>query len=137
MISTSINKIGCMKLHYFKRDLILVLVFYNCSNEKQQFRNTLEGCWSLVNVSCECIPINLGVNEHTWTFNISKSTITVENSVTEKLHTLLGSGNYNVKITADMLVIGSITHEYYFEEGSLYLADHQHSDGPLIKFVKS
>ena len=116
-------------------------ILFSCNesdenNENNEVTNELDGQWNLVSVSCLCEPIDLQTGEHLWNFDINNSELNVVNNVTESLHTILETGNYDITVTNNKVKIQSVEYDYYFENGKLYLADSPESDGPLITFIK-
>ena len=116
-------------------------ILFSCNesdenNENNEVTNELDGQWNLVSVSCLCEPIDLQTGEHLWNFDINNSELNVVNNVTESLHTILETGNYDITVTNNKVTIQSVEYDYYFENGKLYLADSPESDGPLITFIK-
>jgi len=117
--------------------LFILIGMISCNNtDENEITNKLNGKWNLVNVSCECQPVDLETGEHIWTFDLSKNKLYVINNVAEQLHTIFDTGTYNITVTGNKVTILAITYDYYFKNEKLFLADHPESDGPLIKFVK-
>lgn len=117
--------------------IVLLGLFTFCSkNNKDSINSDLNGKWNLVQVTCFCEPINLEIGEQIWTFNLSDNELIVENNVTEPLHTIFETGNYEINIEVDKITILSVEYDYYFENGKLYLSDNPEVDGPLIEFIK-
>ena len=106
------------------------------NDQYNQATNEFNGEWNLVSVSCLCEPIDLESGEHIWCFDINNSVLNVMNNVTESLHTLLETGTYDIIVTNNKVKIQTVEYDYYFENGTLYLADNPESDGPLIEFVR-
>lgn len=118
--------------------LLLFTVFISCSkNDNPVKTNPLNSQWNLIKVTCECQTINLEIGEHVWTFNTSESKLYVQNNVTEQLHTILETGTYDISISGDKITILTVEYDYYFENGTLFLADQPEADGPLIKFIEN
>ena len=123
-----------------KKEIIILMfigILTSCSKDGDNpINNDLNGKWNLISVSCLCEPINLNIGEHIWTFDISNNNLLVENNVTVQLHTLLESGNYEIKVNDNKVTIISVEYDYYFIDGKLYLADDPEVDGPIIEFVR-
>jgi len=112
-------------------------ILFSCnSDENNAIADELNGEWNLISVSCLCEPISLETGEHIWNFNVNDSELNVVNNVTESLHTILETGNYDITVSNDKITIQNIEYDYYFENENLYLADDPGSDGPLIRFVR-
>lgn len=110
------------------------LIFLTSCNDQENIE-LLEGQWQLVNVSCECVPSDLNKGQHTWTFDVENNSLTVFNEVEKPLQ-ILDSDTYTIGITASTIRINSVTYDYYFEDGNLFLGDEPDLDGPLLRFVR-
>ncbi|MDN5213539.1 hypothetical protein QQ020_15820 [Fulvivirgaceae bacterium BMA12] len=116
--------------------ILLVCAFSACSDDDEPaVADDLNGKWHLTNVTCECMPANLVAGDHTWDFDLSKKQLNVVNSVNKPLQ-ILETGSYAFKIENDEITIQSVTYDYYFEKGQLFLADDPEVDGPLMTFER-
>ncbi len=121
------------------KKLILIIsagAFCACSDDDgPAIANDLNGQWHLIDVTCECMPANLVAGDHTWDFDLSKKQLSVVNNVDKPLQ-ILKTGSYAFKIEPGEITIQSVTYDYYFEKGQLFLADHPEVDGPLMEFER-
>lgn len=116
---------------------VLCFSLLSCNNDDEVANaHVLDGKWNLVEVSCECLPVNLDKGQHIWRFNVNENKLLVENNVNENLHTILDSGTYTIDVTNDIVKLQDIEYDYYFNEGVLYLDHQSESDGPLIKLLR-
>lgn len=107
----------------------------NDNNDSAQI-NTLEGEWHLESVTCLCEPINLDIGEHKWNFDTDNNTLTIVNNVTEDMHTLFESGEYEYTISNSVIILNDLDYDVTFEEDDLYLGHNVAGDGPSMKFVR-
>jgi len=114
--------------------IVILLTFLIVSCHKSN-ESKLEGKWLLIDVSCECIPAQLNQTAHVWDFDVDKKKLTVTNNVEDTLQ-ILNSGIYPIKIDNNNITIKTVTYEYYFKNGFMFLSDHPELDGPLLKFKK-
>ena len=89
----------------------------------------------MIDVTCECAPVDFEMGEHLWTFDRWKKEVTVENVVDDPLQ-ILETGTYEIEVSHSTITILTVTYDYYFEDDKLFLADHPEADGPLMEFVK-
>lgn len=124
--------------------LILSITFFSsCSNDDDNIGCgvipeplALKGIWNLINVSCECEPVDFQIGEHVWNFNNDDGEIIVVNNPNEDLQ-ILETGTYDFIATGSKITIQSVTYDFYFENEKLFLADHPEIDGPLLEFVRN
>ncbi len=108
-----------------------------CSNDDDTpAQNTLSGTWHLIDVTCECKPVDFKVGEHVWNFNLKNNQVTVVNTPSENLQ-ILDNGNYTFSIQGETITIQSVVYDYYFKAGYLFLSDNPEVDGPLMKFTRN
>lgn len=118
--------------------LLSLILLISCSKEEKSGTHNsdnIQGSWNLVSVSCECEPVFLNPGEQVWTFDLESNNLIVQNEVTEDLHTILESGQYPIVVTENAILLNEISYDYYFQNNSLFLADHPELDGPLIEFI--
>lgn len=125
-----------MKNFIFLFILSGVLLSCNKNEDDNPLTSELKGEWNLISVRCLCEPINLEVGEHVWVFDLEQETLHVENNVTEKLHTILETGTYDIVVYENSITIQNIEYDFYFQNDRLYVANHPESDGPLIEYIK-
>lgn len=111
-----------------------------CSEDEQDpirmiEATSLDGRWNLIDVTCECAPVDFEPGEHVWLFDLSNRELEVSNTVDEPLQQL-ATGTYSIELTGNTITIEGVTYDYYFEEMFLYLADQPEVDGPLMKFTR-
>lgn len=111
------------------------ILFYSCKEEDPAIDDQLNGQWNLIDVTCECSPAELNYGEHVWSFDLTNNIVTVQNAVKKPLQ-ILESGDYEFELTDSTIKIKTVTYDYYFEEGKLFLADKPEVDGPLMEFVR-
>ncbi|GAA3617047.1 hypothetical protein Q4Q39_00560 [Flavivirga amylovorans] len=118
--------------------LIFALIGFmsSCSNDDEPNKNTLNGTWHLIDVTCECSPVDFQKGEHVWNFNLSNNKITVVNNPDENLQ-ILDTGSYLFSLKEGKITILSVEYDYYFKDGNLFLSDHPEVDGPLIEFTRN
>ncbi|GAB5399691.1 MAG: hypothetical protein Aureis2KO_12760 [Aureisphaera sp.] len=117
--------------------LVLLAALYSCSDDDEgKDTHLLDGTWNLISVVCECAPANFEIGTHVWAINTSNNRINVVNTIDEDLQ-ILENGNYGFSLNDSTIMIQSVTYDYYFEDGKLFLADHPEVDGPLIEFVRN
>jgi hypothetical protein len=117
--------------------LLVVALLSSCSNDDDDVISPeLSGTWNLVDVTCECGPVDFEVGEHVWNFNTQTSELTVSNNPNEDLQ-ILDSGNYSFVIGNNIITILSVEYDFYFEQNKLFLGDQPESDGPLMEFVRN
>ena len=97
--------------------------------------NKLNGKWNLTEVTCECAPTDFKVGDHVWEFDLTDGKVNVANRISKPLQ-ILETGAYDIAVTDKKITILSVSYDYYFEDGNLFLADRPESDGPLMKFTK-
>ncbi|AUP80201.1 hypothetical protein [Flavivirga eckloniae] len=116
--------------------LALAGIIYSCSDDDKPIQNELNGTWHLIDVTCECKPVDFQIGEHVWSFNLENNKITVVNNPSENLE-ILSSGNYDFSLSEGKITILSVEYDYYFKDGYLFLSDHPEVDGPLMKFTRN
>ena len=115
--------------------IVAVTVLYACSEDNETSSHRLSGKWNLINVTCECAPIDFEMGDHVWTFNIFSKKVTVENTIDEPLQ-ILETGTYDLEVNSAKITILSVTYDYFFDGDKLFLADRPEVDGPLMEFVR-
>lgn len=125
-----------MKLNIYLFIAFLISMSSCSKNNANDPNKRLEGKWNLIYVSCECQPVDLEVGQHIWYFDLAARTLTVENNVTEELHTIPDSGIYDLTVTENTLTLLSVTYDYYFDDDELIVEDHPEVDGPRIQLVR-
>ncbi|NMH87267.1 hypothetical protein [Flavivirga algicola] len=108
----------------------------SCSNDDNTNQNTLNGTWHLIDVTCECMPVDFQIGEHVWNFDLSNKKISVLNNPDENLQ-ILDTGDYTFTLKAKKIKILSVEYDYYFKNGNLFLSDHPEIDGPLMEFTRN
>lgn len=103
--------------------------------EKHIDDDKINGKWNLIDVTCECEPVDFRVGDHIWQFDINNNALEVDNKIDQNLQ-ILETGSYDVAISEAVITILSVEYSYHFEDGSLFLGDHPEADGPLLKFVR-
>lgn len=123
--------------------LILILALISLlSCDKDDFDSLenegLNGKWNLIDVSCECEPVDLEKGQLIWYIDTVHSKLTVVSHVIENLNTIMESGEYSITINHidSRIEILSTDYEYWFENGDLIIADRPWVDGPLLRFVR-
>ncbi|MBX2827826.1 MAG: hypothetical protein KTR22_06670 [Flavobacteriaceae bacterium] len=111
------------------------LLFLSCNEDDSSTEPTLAGTWNLVNVTCECAPVDFEVGEHVWNFNLATNQVHVSNNPDEDLQ-ILDTGSYSFSITDSTITITSIPFDYFFEGEVLYLTDEPEVDGPALEFIR-
>lgn len=128
--------------------LVLILLTFSCNNDDDVQQNTdptLNGPWSLVNVSGGLIGVNddfeLGLI--TWNFNIETSEVTISNSNAEPvIFDGLASGIYNYEVLSttgevSYVVINSFNYAITtLSSSQLILDEGVAADGFLLKFSR-
>lgn len=126
-----------------KRFILLILTAFaisSCSKKDSDLNaNPIEGEWNLVSVYCECAPINLEIGRHIWIFDIDNNEISVQNNVTEQLHTIPETGTYQFNVSNNTIIFNGVEYEYHFENDKLYLDSNLRGliDAPIFEFVKN
>lgn len=123
--------------------VIMVLInSVSCDKDNEDLNSLIDkglnGKWNLISVSCECEPVNLVKGQQIWFIDTFKNKLTVENYVTEDLHTIFESGEYSISINHpdSEIEILSTDYSFWFNYEDLFLGDRPEVDGPLIKFVR-
>ena len=119
--------------------LVLIGIFASCSEDEDIVTiHDLNGDWNLISVSCFCVPLNLDVGDHVWTFKPSGNKLAVAHNLTDKPHTLMASGEYDITINSEtkIVTVQSVEYDYFFENSDLILSDHPEVDGPMLRFVR-
>lgn len=114
--------------------IILISLCTSCSSDILTLHK-LNGKWNLVNVTCECAPADLEIDEHQWVFNLKDNEVVVSNSVNKPLQ-ILETGTYSIHVNNSKIIIMTVAYDYYFKDGKLFLSDHPEVDGPLMEFVR-
>jgi len=112
------------------------------SCDKNKSDDPLDGSWNLSSYSAFLpdLPI-INRGDIIWTFNISESTITVENNIDNTYPYLRDSGIYTYVIFNDIITInGSANYLCFFEGNRLVLDSNINPDlgrdNAVLKFVK-
>lgn len=119
-----------------------ILFIFSCkkdnNNTESLVNKGINGKWNLINVSCECQPVNLEKGEQVWYIDSIDQKITVNNYVIKEMHTILESGEYPILLdyTKGTVKLNDVNYIYWIENEILYIADHPWSDGPLIRFER-
>lgn len=116
--------------------LFALIAFVSCSDDDSPNQNVLNGTWHLIDVTCECEPVDFQVGEHVWDFNLENNKIDVVNNPSENLQ-ILDTGNYDFSLSEGKITILSVAYDYYFKDGHLFLSDHPEVDGPLMEFTRN
>ncbi len=131
-----------MRKTLFLLSLTLIALTYSCDKDENNDcspsqSHALDGEWHLINVSCECLPVELELGENIWTMDVAAGTLTVEDNTTEDYPAVPESGNYELIVTSDSLYYElPYGYTYYFEGGDLYLDQQSESDGPLVRLTR-
>ena len=116
--------------------IVGIAAFSSCSDDNDVSKtHDLTGKWNLINVTCECAPVDFEIGEHVWAFDLAKEKLTVENVVDEPLQ-ILETGFYDIEVSNSKITILTVAYDYYFEDDKLFLADRPEVDGPLMEFVR-
>ncbi|TGV04144.1 hypothetical protein [Flavivirga rizhaonensis] len=123
------------------KKMILLFAFIglisSCSNDDDNTnKDTLNGTWNLIDVTCECKPVDFQKGEHVWNFDLSNNKINVVNNPDENLQ-ILDTGSYVFSLKEGKITILSVEYDYYFKNGKLFLSDHPEVDGPLMEFIRN
>ncbi len=110
----------------------------SCSNDDDNTNqeDTLNGNWHLIDVTCECEPVDFQKGEHIWSFDLSNNKLSVVNNPDETLQ-ILNTGNYTFSLKEKKITILTVEYDYYFKNGNLFLSDHPEIDGPLMEFTRN
>lgn len=117
--------------------IFVAVLFFSCNNDDDTSEEPrLAGTWNLIDVTCECAPVDFEIGEHVWTFNMDDNSVRVVNNPSEDLQ-ILDNGNYDFVLTSNTITILSVTYDYFFEGEKLFLTDQPEVDGPALEFVKN
>ncbi len=119
--------------------LIFALIGFisSCSDDDNTTnQDTLNGIWHLIDVTCECLPVDFQKGEHVWNFDLSNSKVNVVNNPDETLQ-ILDTGNYTFSLKEGKITILTVEYDYYFKSGNLFLSDRPELDGPLMEFTRN
>ena len=122
----------------FSRSLyaLSIITFFNsCENDDNGLTNELSGKWNLIDVTCECAPVDFKMGEHVWNFDLTENEVSVFNLQNEPLQ-ILETGTYKFDLTDSTITIEDVAYDYHFEDETLFLADQPEVDGPLMEFVR-
>ncbi|MDC8003423.1 hypothetical protein POV27_05135 [Aureisphaera galaxeae] len=116
--------------------ILVLMVFFSCKEDDTSETNSLQGRWNLINVTCECPPVDFQIGEHVWTFNVVDNNVRVVNNPDEDLQ-ILETGNYDFSLTDNTITILSVPYDYFFEGETLFITDQPEVDGPALEFVRN
>lgn len=103
----------------------------------------LNGTWEMTSYSA-FLPTLPEINENdiVWTIDIDNNLLSIENKIESEYPYLLASGNYEIIITNNSILISDVKYGYTIENGILILSDFQEPgepiivDGPIMNFIK-
>ncbi|MDO5978174.1 hypothetical protein [Flavivirga spongiicola] len=116
--------------------LLFALIGFISSCSSDNNTDSLNGIWHLIDVTCECAPVDFQKGEHIWNFNLSSNQVSVVNNPDEPLQ-ILDTGSHNFSLKKGKITILSVEYDYYFKNGNLFLSDHPEVDGPLMEFTRN
>ena len=103
----------------------------------------LNGTWEMTSYSA-FLPTLPEINENdiVWTIDVDNNLLSIENTIESEYTYILASGNYEIIITNNSIIISDVKYGYSIENGILILSDYQEpdepiiADGPVMNFIK-
>jgi hypothetical protein len=103
----------------------------------------LNGTWEMTSYSA-FLPTLPEINENdiVWTIDVDNNLLSIENTIESEYTYILASGNYEIIITNNSIIISDVKYGYSIENGILILSDFQEpgepiiADGPIMNFIK-
>jgi hypothetical protein len=103
----------------------------------------LNGTWEMTSYSA-FLPTLPEINENdiVWTIDVDNNLLSIENTIESEYTYILASGNYEIIITNNSIIISDVKYGYTIENGILILSDFQEpgepiiADGPIMNFIK-
>lgn len=118
---------------------ILTAIFTGCSNDDDQTEsNDLNGSWELVDfLTFASNNPDLQDNQVIWTFDVESNQLHVVNNNSEGHAFIYTSGNYDLQVFQDSLLIDTRKFDYQIDADSLIFSDKPEFDGPRLKFIRN
>ena len=103
----------------------------------------LSGTWEMTSYSAflPTLPV-INENDIVWTIDVDNNLLSIENTIESEYTYILASGNYEIIITNNSIIISDVKYGYSIENGILILSDFQEpgepiiADGPVMNFIK-
>ena len=93
----------------------------------------LNGIWEMTSYSA-FMPTLPEINENdiVWTIDVDNSLLSIENKIESEYPYILASGNYEIIISNNSILISDVKYGYTIENGILILSDFQEPGEPII-----
>ena len=103
----------------------------------------LNGTWEMTSYSA-FLPTLPEINENdiVWTIDVDNNLLSIENTIESEYTYILASGNYEIIVSNNSIIISDVKYGYSIENGILILSDFQEpgepiiADGPIMNFIK-